>query len=538
MAYGTRWYGSRSYGDGATAGASTIVTSSGSSAITFTLTDTIVVTGRTEVAPWGEVTFALTNSVTVTGKQSVTSDITFALVNNVFAVVHGVDGFGSGFVNPLSEQKILWAYDLHDVQTMAITEFLGFEYEIRLQEREVLRWSLLSDDPKNNYLDLEQTVRWDNRRFIITLVTPTREGAETYIYYEAEARWIELGDTIHTGEFSMGPIGVDGGIATLLIGTQWTYQPTGDTTVHSVAGTDASALALLRSWALVSEKELNFDTENRVLTLVDQQGNAKSRGFRYGRDLVNMKKKEERVLATRLYLTGNAELTLASPGYIEDFSYYTGRGLTLLEAQTQFTRVMTKNLTSITTQTDLNTVAANLLAIMSVPQISYEMEVKEMTIQSGYDFNDVGIGDSVPVWDPILGDSLIYPRVVRLVRKPWEPWNSVVELSTLKPDLTNAGLTAEASGGESEWVLLKHDSPIPLAIVTFVQNVNFIEVEFLNGEAVFGYEMDGVANGAGTITIDFYDALTGLTLGPSIQRLFTAGVFHEVGSFALKELNG
>lgn len=534
--YGARPYGSRAYGDAA-GGASALVIFSGTGSVTYTLTNDIVVTGRGAILPQGTVTYNLSNSLTVGARASNVASVTYNLVNNVFFTPHGIDGIGTGQPVEINDQKILWIYNLSGVKTMACTEFLAFEWEIRLQEREVLRWSLKSEDPKVAYIDLDQTVKWNNRRFIVTQVTPQRQDTETLVYYEAEARWIELGDIVRRGTYALSSVSVDAGLSILTANTAWTYAPTGDTSTHSITGTDTSILSLLRSWALVSNKEIQFDTENRVIVFMTQQGSLKSTGFRYGRNLLNIKKQEERVAATRLYLTGNGELELASPGYIEDYSYYTSRGLTLPQAQAQFLRIMRLNLDSIVTQTDLTSVATRLLATLAIPQISYHMDVKEMTIQSGYDFTDASIGDSVPVWDPVLGTTLLYPRVVRLLRKPWEMWDSVVELSTLEPDLTQAGLTG-SGGGTSDWQLIKHDSPLSLSVGTAEQNVNYIEVQFINGEAVFGYEMDGTASGSGTVTFTFYDALTGQILGPVINRLFTAGVFHEVGSFALKELNG
>lgn len=545
--YGARWYGSRSLGDGS--GKTTPV----GGGTEYFLTGSITTT--TEITASGYVfLYTLSGTITTTTEIAATGHSDTTLVGTITTTTHvsvegrAVDGFGLADPNVRPPSEIIWLHDLLGNQigaigpySMATAGVFGFEYEVRLQEREALRWSLKADDPKAALITQDSLVRWHNIWFKVFFAEPTAEGTETFINYEAEARWVELGDYAFDEDVNMEDRTPYSGLRSLLLGTSWTAViPQPDTTdVFTLRAQPATVLALVREWAKITGYEIVFNTAERTVTFVDQQGVDRGIGFRYGRNLLSLRQRIERPKATHLVLLGSGEDLIAER---TDYSWYTDQGLSLGEAQDLFTRTVRSTDTSFVTQAALDAEADRLMAELSQAFITFECNVVDLSRVTGQPENDFGVGDRTRVRHPDLSID-VYTRVVRIVRRLYAPWDNIVELSNLPVDISTGVQAPSVQSLGHDWELVKNDIPVAVTVSTTQRIVNFIEAEFIEGEAVFGYEIDGTASGSGTITFTFVDYDTGLPIegdavAPSPSRTFVAGIVHEVVSFALKEING
>jgi hypothetical protein len=428
--------------------------------------------------------------------------------------------------------ELVWLYSLAGAKVIPLHELADLTVEDRLADLEYLSFTIRAQDPKAPYLIADQLCTYAGRFYRVSEIIQERRGARTMIEVYAEARWMDLGKRKRNGVTSiLGRTPVQG-LTTILTGTGWTVGSVpADAGLYSIEDIDATALSLVRRWAAVTNYEVEFDTVALTVSFVDAIGEDRGIGFRWGLNLLAVERRYEPPRATRLYAYGANNLSIEANNptglpYIEDYSWYTDQGLTILEARDLFrkdeTWVDERYLGGLT----LYEAAVRRLAALSVPTVSYEVSVSDLAELTGSTADDVEIGDLVRVRDQGFGIDL-ETRVVRLVRKPLDPQRNRVELDYLQPGLLDGDRSESTRSIDygSFNVLVDENSE---AISVTAAATEFAAMTLTvtgTSTVVTGATFLGV--GVGTGTVRFSMVVAGNVVGPLYDFAFTNGAQVE-----------
>lgn len=430
----------------------------------------------------------------------------------------------------MTTDHVVWVYGLDGEQAGSIVNPAELQIEERLQESETLSFTVRADDPKAYLVGPDRMLRYDGRRYRITDLADVRSGARVVTQVTAEALFVDLlGSWVRNG-FSMVSKSISEGLGLLLAGTGWTVgsvESDGGTYSRNVEA-DATVLAEVRFWASLCGREIEWDTEAKTVSLVVAQGEDRGLGFRWGRNLTNVKRTTLPPEATRLYGYGANGLSFAKVNptgkpYVENFSYYTAKGLTLTEARAQFTREQIWTDDRYLLATNLYDAAVARVAQISQPRVAYECSVVDLSGLTGA-VETFAIGDVVRVVDDPLGVSLT-TRIVRRVTTPARPASNAVELSFLAPGLGGASTGSSTSSTQGQFALLVDQNLSSLTLNSGLTTIHGLALSFNStGNLVMGLELDGTATGTGTLTVTFFWGTT--QVGPTVKQDFAAGNFH------------
>lgn len=445
----------------------------------------------------------------------------------------------------LDPVNLLWTHDYAGVQTMALHQLLELELDDRHQGPELLHAVIPADDPKADFVLVDTVIRWRRRYYRIASRTPARDGSRFTLEIDAEALWIDLQGPVRVGNFLLVDVTPTEGLEAILDGTGWTVgaDSVDGFAFYAIDRADLTVLALLREWALIVAAELVFDTEARTVSLVTAQGQERGVGFRYAWNLRGITRRESPPEATRLYAYGRNDLTIEFPNptgeqFIDDFSFYTAQGLTEEEAAAMYLRTQVWSDDSFVSDAPLYDAAVLRLARLAQPTIAYEAKTVDLSEAIGQVI-PLGIGDTVPVVDGGIGVDT-FARVVRTKLYPLEPDRNEVELEFLQGAPDNSSTRTGRGGGEGkEWLLFVADANSARTIDTLII-LNDIGLQFAQGgEAVFHYELRGVASGSGTLRVTVWDESHNLPVGNPSETPFTAGApVNVVSTFGLEALQG
>lgn len=437
---------------------------------------------------------------------------------------------------------LIWTHDYAGAQTMVLHQLLALETDDRLQDAELLRFTIPADDPKAGFLLLDADVRYRDRFYRVQKLDPQRDGSRAVIEVEAEARWTELLGPTRVGNFTLVDVAPDAGLASILDVTDWTVGSAPSSGTYAIDRADFTVLALIREWARITGTEVVFNTGDRTVDLVAQQGAERHLGFRYGYNLRGIIRRQTPPEATRLYPYGRndlniAALTVGGVQYLEDFAFYTDLGLTEEEARARYTRSQVWSDDSFIDDVSLYNAAVLRLAELSQPEVSYESTVADLAAATDSPIGRFTLGDTVPVFDGPLGIS-IRTRIVRIVRRPLNPSQTEIELGTLQ--LAASSGAAGRGTDTKEWLLFVAEANPARTLDFRLAILNDIGLQFASGgEAVFHADIIGVATGAGTLTVSLYDEIGNVAIGPVFDKVFADGeVLHVVSTFGLADLQG
>ncbi|GMA49313.1 hypothetical protein GCM10025857_06700 [Alicyclobacillus contaminans] len=309
--------------------------------------------------------------------------------------------------------------------------------------QETLTFSLPLDDPKVAVLDNELHVQVGGSEFVIRIIQSgwdSGQGIPT-VDVTCEAVWYDLAeyDPIQTLNYqSVGPAVV---MQAILQSTDFTVGTVEITTPGDFSITQpTNPLAAIRQIPTVYGGELQFDSINRKVHLLQQVGSEKGVLFAYGKNLKSNKRViDTRYLVTRLYPYGTNNLDISSVNngvpYIENYQWYDSTG--------KPRQVKSQTLTNdqIGNPSYLMQWAQQQLATLSMPKITYDMGV---IIEQ--DMDVPALGDVVTVYDQLLGMNL-KARVAQRNYNVLEPWNSTVQLDTALYTLADQLTNLWAGGG-------------------------------------------------------------------------------------------
>lgn len=428
---------------------------------------------------------------------------------------------------------------------MSAGGLLDMWHDERLDQTETFGYTITLDNPKADLVVLDAIEQWRDHKFRVSTISDERDGTEIVRVVECEALWYDLNNTTRGGATVLSEVSPSSGLATLLDGTGWTtgVRTTTSSTLYSLEGTDLTVLALLRRWAKITGTYLRFDTVGRTVDLATAQGRDLGLTVRYRRNLVRMERRQEAPQCTVLYPYGADGLTIAGVNsgdpFIEDFSYYTGQGLTTNQARALYTKSRVWSDTSFLKDSDLLAAAQAKIAKLAQPIISYECSVVDLTDQTGFDESVMAVGDSVRVTDPEL-DIDLDATIVRIKRYPLEPWRNTVELA-FQPDLVDDGSDSTRGDVAEEW----RQFIGPIAGNYQIRNdgryiTNRIPLRFrAGGKAHFHVDLRATGVGAGTLHVDVYDNEAAAVVFRAIDVPYANGVETQASiSFAAEGLDG
>ena len=420
--------------------------------------------------------------------------------------------------------------------------------DTRLDTSELLRLTLPASSLKAYLIEPDYELEVAGRRYRIAEREDDRDGEVATISVEAEALWYELADELTPGTFTLTDVTPADGYAAIMARSSWTMsddpaQLPASATTYNLELTDNSTLDLLRAWATLTGTHLRFDTVNRAILPADLSGRDLGLGFRYRRNVEKVRRRARPPAVTVLYPYGRDDLTVAGINggqpFLEDFTYYTGQGLTLAEARARFTKTRVWSDTSIVDEDDLLAAATIQLDEQSQAIVTYELKVLDLRELTGVD-DPVAVGDTVRVHDPEFGQNL-RTTVVRTVIHPLEPDRNIVELAYLPRPIQSPTQSPQRSDRSLAWILFTG----PTGSTYPVRNdgvfiTNRIPLRFGNdGREHVHLDLELVGVGAGTATVDIHEAESDTVIWRTLDIPYTDGaVVNARASFAVTDLAG
>lgn len=424
-------------------------------------------------------------------------------------------------------RETVWITDLAGDQVDAIGHgFFDLWTDTRLDQSETMGFEIAADHVKAGRLIPDAELLHRTRRFYVVEVEQTRRGPATTIAVEANALWYRLGDQLYVGSFVATELTPRQGLTAILDGSGWTIggQTSSSSSTFSMEQQDRTRLGLLRAWAKITGRSIVFDTLTQSVDLVDTRGVARGLAFRYGRNVQGMRRRLRAPETTRLFGYGADDLSIAGLNgtpYVDDFTYYTDRGLSLAEAEERFTREKMYADSSFVRDVDLLAATEARLAELAVEQVSYEIDVIDLA-----EFSEIAevanVGDTVGVYDPDFAED-VRPIVTRYRRHWLQPWRNKIELATIPPVVSDGSSSARPSSSE-EWLQFLG----PVSADFTIRNdgtytVARIPLRFREGgRANYHLDLTATGVGAGTMHVEIYDDESDTTIR-TLDAAYTDG---------------
>lgn len=429
-------------------------------------------------------------------------------------------------------RPLVWIYDLQGNRLLPIHDLGGLVVEDRLADVQSLSFEIRANDPKAYAVQPDRLVSYNNRLYRIEELEQARNGSQATVVAYCEARWMDLGKLTRAGSIAILGRTALAGLTNILAGTGWTAAvETVSADTYSLEDIDASVLSLVRRWAGIVGQEIEYDTNNRIVRLVDQIGEDRGIGFRYGSNLRSIRRRYRPPIATRLYPFGanNLDISNVNPSgltFIEDYSWYTAQGLSLLQARSLYRKDQIWNDSRYLVALNLYDAAVRRLAVLATPAISYELDVADFAQLTGSTADDVEIGDVVRVRDREFAVD-ISTRVVRRIVRPLRPQDNEIELEYLQPGLTEIEDPEQTRSIDyGELSVLVDKNAAALTVDSTVTQFASIQVTS-TGEttAIVGGTFRGTASGTGTVRFSL--AVNGTDEVPVYEFAFTNGAQVE-----------
>lgn len=301
----------------------------------------------------------------------------------------------------------LYSYDetsVIDILNNAYDIFIESEKITRTGGSEILTFKMPYNDSKIQYIENEMVVEVDNRKFIIKNCKSSKQS-ELEFLVTCDALWYELGD----GELKSHVVSTKQtatqALTTELEGTGWTTGTIEPTDIHSFSLTTASSVLYnLRCLAKIYSAELKFDTKNRIVHLLTDQGERKNEIFKYSKNLSGIIREIDTTeLVTRFTLTGGGGITIGpinnNVDYLENYSYFDNRGMP------RKLKALEKSDERFTDRESMYEYMENYLAMSAFPVVTYEISV--MALRTNPELCDyiyvIDTDAGIKSWLQILG---------------------------------------------------------------------------------------------------------------------------------------
>lgn len=445
----------------------------------------------------------------------------------------------------IPRRSTLWISDLSGEQTGAISsELFEVYHDERLDQSEVLRFEIPATSPKMALLAPDVGIRWQGRRFYVHEIEDNRDGTKATRSIEARALWYRLGDRFKVGSFLVSAQTPADGLAQILAGTGWTAGPATSTSVDqfTIEESDRSVLALLRLWAQVTGRFLVFNTAEMSVDLVDSRGRDLGTGFRYARNLKQIRRRVTPPAATVLHPFGAQDLTIAGVNggtpFLEDFTYYTAQGLTIDEARERYTRTRVLSDPAFVDENALLAWGVAQLSTLAQAVISFECSVVDLSEITELP-ERFRVGDTVRVFDPEFGQDL-RTTVVRLVEYPTQPWRNKIELAFILNPIGDGSSPSRPSTALAWEQFIQNNVSVQQPRNDLRYQIARLPLAFRpGGRANFHLDIFATGVGAGTLVVDVVEAISDVVQHRALEIPYVDGqLVHESAQWAYEDLDG
>lgn len=361
-------------------------------------------------------------------------------------------------------------------------------------------------------IEPEQLIIFNNKRFLITEVSKIRgESGGTITEVVAAGYFVKLADNeVQKIEFISKTI--EEGLSLILKGTEWTVGTIPeDAYTHSMSEEKQTVLWLLRQFAKITGYEIEFDSMQRTVNLVNQIGENTNFVFRYKKNMKGIKKVSAAPLATVIYPSGKGGLTIdtvnADKVFIENYDWYTSQGVSLATARQKFEREYSWTDESFLTPESLKRAAEKKLAELSKPQISYETNVTD--IQG----NKLKVGDYCSVMDEELGIQLSI-RVIRLEQYPGQMYKNTIELNYAVDPTETQSSDSSSDSNQEKLSVVNNDSQ--LIVDTKLTKILTLSLSSYNStNMTVGFHLVGLLSVSSLVEVIFM--MNNTTINPLVK---------------------
>ena len=398
---------------------------------------------------------------------------------------------------------------------------------------DTLSFSIPFADAKRKYIDNEKKIQIVDDIYIIRTVTDSKDAsgnAVTEVY--AEAEFYNLAYSVRKEEKAFDAETADAAMAYALSGTEWKVGTVTVTTKRTWTSTEKNALSILRNVADLHGGDLVFDCPNRLVHLLTLNGKDSGALFMYGKNMKDIERTVDTTgLVTRLYAVGADGMTFASINggkpYVEDFTY------------SKEVRVSSLDCSAFTNPYQMLEFTRMRLADYCRPTVSYVLNAMDLSVLTGYEHEAWELGDYVRVEDKDLGLS-VTTRIVRREYNLQEPWNTVLELSTVLKNLGSSTSKWDNAADSLEGVSVVSSEDIA-ELVPFNLLRNSRADDGLAYWVSSGFEADGENGASGTASFKA-EGVAGMTKSLS-QTVYPANrdsytISAQIASENLKKLSG
>ena len=397
---------------------------------------------------------------------------------------------------------------------------------------DTLSFSIPFADAKRKYIDNEKKIQIVDDIYIIRTVTDSKDAsgnAVTEVY--AEAEFYNLAYSVRKEEKAFDAETADAAMAYALSGTEWKVGTVTVTTKRTWTSTEKNALSILRAVADLHGGDLVFDCPNRLVHLLTLNGKDSGALFMYGKNMKDIERTVDTTgLVTRLYVVGADGMTFASINggepYVEEFTY------------SKEVRVSSLDCSAFTNPYQMLEFTRMRLADYCRPTVSYVLNAMDLSVLTGYEHEAWELGDYVRVEDKDLGLS-VTTRIVRREYNLQEPWNTVLELSTVLKNLGSSTSKWDNAADSLEGVSVVSSEDIA-ELVPFNLLRNSRADDGLAYWVSSGFEADGENGASGTASFKA-EGVAGMTKSLS-QTVYPANrssytLSAQIGSENLEKLS-
>lgn len=309
---------------------------------------------------------------------------------------------------------------------------------------ETLEFKMATNDPKRIELGTEPVelcARIGDKQFIIRNPIDKRDDSgKKYTEFFCEAQWYELRDfkvisfeSIEDTAFNTMQKILDASI----VPTGWTVYTSNITIKRTIRGDWKSVLELLQEVRDTFGGELQFDTIEKTISLVDRIGEDNGVRFYYNKNLKSIERSVDTFsLVTRLYLYGKNDLTIKSVNnnveYLENLTWVNALNLR------NKIRIDRWSDSRYTIPQNLYDDGMKMLDELSKPNIAYVMKLSDLSMLSGHEHETIGLGDTVHAIDTELLNMVVDSRIMKRKYNVRQPWKTEVELNQPKKELADA----------------------------------------------------------------------------------------------------
>lgn len=397
---------------------------------------------------------------------------------------------------------------------------------------DTLSFKIPYKDVKRSHIDSEKKIQIVDDIYKVRTITDTKDSeGNTITQVYAEAEFYDLTFSTRKEEKTFEAEYPEAAMAYALQGTEWSVGRVTVRTKRTWTSSEKNALSILRNIADLHGGDLVFDCANRFVHLLTVHGKDSGALFAYRKNMKSIERVvDTRSLVTRLYAVGADGLTFADinngKSYVEDYSY------------TDEVRISTLDCSSFTNPYQMKEYTEMRLSQYAQPTISYVLNAMDLSVLTGYAHEAWELGDYIRVEDKDLGIS-VTTRIVRREYNLQEPWNTVLELSTILKNLGNSASQWDNAADTLEGTSVVSNNDIR-EMVPFNLLRNSRADDGLAYWTSSGFETDGTNGASGTASFKA-EGVSGMTKSLS-QTVYPANrdsycLSAQIGSENLEKLS-